>query len=346
MPILVTGGTGYIGSHTCTQLLEEGYEIIIVDNLSNSKGEVVDRIQKITKKKVKFYEDDLCNQSKLQMIFSENEIESVIHFAGLKAVGESVDSPLEYYNNNLVSTLNLLNCMKSYNVRNIIFSSSATVYGDTQAGRAPSNDCYPEFIPITEEFPLSITNPYGATKLMIEQMLKDIHHADPTMNIGILRYFNPVGSHASYLLGEDPKGMPNNLMPYILKVAAGELAYVNVYGADYQTKDGTGVRDYLHVMDLADGHIKVLESFAKNIGLAIYNLGTGIGYSVLDVIQCFEDTVGINIAYKIVGRRAGDIACCYANPAKAERELNWKANKTLADMCRDSWNWYKCQRTL
>lgn len=344
MSVLVTGGTGYIGSHTCVQLLEEGYEIVIVDNLSNSKREVVERIERISRKTARFYEEDLCNEKVLWEIFSKENIDSVIHFAGLKAVGESVESPLEYYNNNLVSTLNLLNCMKSYGVKSIIFSSSATVYRDTQLYKAITSDNLINRIPINEEFPLSATNPYGSTKLMIEQILKDIYHAEPTMNIGILRYFNPIGSHCSGMLGEDPKGTPNNLMPYILKVAAGELPYVSVYGADYQTKDGTGVRDYLHVMDLADGHMKLLKNFANNSGLLIYNLGTGVGYSVLDVIKCFEDAVGIPIPYRIASRRAGDIASCYADPSKAERELNWKASKSLTDMCRDSWNWYNNQR--
>ena len=296
MSILITGGAGYIGSHTVVELLNLDKEVIIVDNFSNSNPIVLDRIKDITGKKFKFYEIDTTNEKQLEVVFKENKIDSVIHFAAYKAVGESVEKPLEYYSNNIINTLTVLNLMKKYNVKNFVFSSSATVYGD------------PHTCPITEDFPLSTTNPYGATKLMIEDMLRDIAKADPSFNIAILRYFNPVGAHESGLIGEEPNGIPNNLMPYITKVAVGKLKELSVFGGDYDTHDGTGVRDYIHVVDLAKGHIKALEKFKTNCGLVTYNLGTGNGYSVLDMVKAFSNASGQDIPYKIVDRRPGDIA--------------------------------------
>lgn len=327
MNILVTGGLGYIGSHTCAELLKENNELIIVDNLSNSKIEVIDKIEEITKKKPKLYILDLVNKQNVENIFSENSIDAVIHFAGLKAVGESVEKPLEYYSNNLISTLNLLDIMSKYNVKKLVFSSSATVYGEQE-------------VPYVETMKRGeTTNPYGTTKSMIEQILEDVYYADNTWDITILRYFNPVGAHESGLLGESPSGIPNNLMPYIMRVASGKLECLNIYGDDYDTSDGTGVRDFIHVVDLAKGHVKALEN-SKN-GIHMYNLGTGTGYSVLDIVNEFEKVNNIKINYKIVDRRAGDIAICYSDPTKAKKELGWTAEKTLKDMCRDSWNFEK-----
>lgn len=327
MAVLVAGGMGYIGSHTTVELLNQGYEVIIVDDLSNSKEVVLDRIENITGKSPKFYELNILNQEALEVVFKENKIDSVIHFAAFKAVGESVAMPIEYYHNNLTTTLVMLKLMKKYDVKNFVFSSSATVYGDAK------------IIPITEESPLSTTNPYGATKLMIEDILRDVYKADSSMNIALLRYFNPVGAHHSGTIGEDPSGIPNNLMPYITKVAIGELKELSVFGSDYNTPDGTGVRDYIHVVDLAKGHIKALEKLATNCGLVTYNLGTGNGYSVLDLVHAFAKASGKEIPYKIVDRRPGDIATCYADPKRANEELGWVAEKTIEEMCEDSWKW-------
>ena len=329
MTVLVTGGAGYIGSHTCVVLLNKGYEVVCADNLCNSKYEAVRRVEKITGKSVKFYEADVCDKESLRKIFSENKIDAVIHFAGLKAVGESVSIPLRYYENNLISTLSLVDVMHEFGCNNIIFSSSATVYGD------------PASVPIREDFPLSTTNPYGTTKLFIERILTDYAFANKEFNPILLRYFNPVGAHESGLIGEDPKGIPNNLTPYIAQVAVGKRDHVNVFGNDYPTKDGTGVRDYIHVMDLAEGHAAALKKFEEpnGCGIQIYNLGTGIGYSVLDVIKSYSKAVGREIPYEITARRPGDIAECYADPAKAYSELGWKAEKTLDDMCADSMRW-------
>lgn len=329
MAVLVTGGMGYIGSHTCVELLQNNKDVIILDNLYNSKELVLNRIEKITGKKPKFYNSDVTNEKLVDEIFEENDIDSVIHFAAMKAVGESVEKPLEYYSNNMKGLLAILNAMKKYNVHNIIFSSSATVYGQA------------EKMPILEDYPLSATNPYGYTKLMAERILKDIYFADKSWNIGILRYFNPIGAHESGLIGEEANGIPNNLMPYLTKVAVGELKELSVFGNDYDTVDGTGVRDYIHVVDLAIGHIKTLDKLAENPGLVIYNLGTGHGYSVLQLVNSFSKASGIDIPYKIVGRRAGDIAICYADPSKANKELGWHAEKNLDDMCKDSWRWQK-----
>lgn len=327
MAVLVSGGMGYIGSHTTVELLNAGYDVVIADDLSNSKELVRDRIKDITGKDVKFYNVDLTDVEKTEEIFRDNEIDSVIHFAAFKAVGESVEKPLEYYYNNLTSALVVLKTMKKYGCRNFVFSSSATVYGDAKV------------VPITEDSPLSTTNPYGSTKLMIEDMLRDIAKAEPQFNIAILRYFNPVGAHKSGTIGEDPNGIPNNLMPYITKVAIGELKQLRVFGNDYPTHDGTGVRDYIHVVDLADGHVKALEKLATNPGLVTYNLGTGNGYSVLDVVKAFSEASGREIPYEIVDRRAGDIATCYADPKKANEELGWKAERGIKEMCEDSWRW-------
>ncbi|MGI6525983.1 MAG: UDP-glucose 4-epimerase GalE [Caldicoprobacterales bacterium] len=329
MAILVTGGAGYIGSHTCVQLLNSGYEAVVADNLSNSKIEAIHRVRKITGKEVKFYQVDICDRSALRDIFKQENIEAVIHFAAYKAVGESVSKPLEYYANNLISTIMLLETMKEFQIRNFVFSSSATVYGD------------PEKVPIQEDFPTSATNPYGRTKLMIEHILKDLSQANPNMNIAILRYFNPVGAHESGLIGEDPNDIPNNLVPYITQVAAGKLEKLRIFGKDYETHDGTGVRDYIHVVDLADGHIAALKMLKQNCGLVVYNLGTGTGYSVLEMVHAFEKTIGRKIPYEFTQRRPGDIAICYADPSKAGKQLGWKAKYTLEDMCRDSWNWQK-----
>ena len=326
MKVLVTGGCGYIGSHTVCELLKNNYEVVIIDNFSNSKKDVMTKIETLTGKSAKLYVGDVCDKSLLEEIFSKEKIEAVIHFAGYKAVGESVQKPLMYYENNLISTLYLLEIMNKYNCKKFIFSSSATVYGT------------PKELPIKESFPLSTTNPYGTTKLMIEMMLKDIYKANPDMSITILRYFNPIGNEETGLLGESPNGIPNNLMPYIVRVATGKLECLSVFGDDYDTKDGTGVRDYIHVVDLAKGHVLALEK-AKD--LSIYNLGTGEGYSVLDLVKTFERVNNVKVNYKIVGRRAGDIAACYADNTKAREELGFAPSKTLEDMCRDTWNFAK-----
>ena len=328
MAILLPGGAGCIGSHTAVELLKEGKEIIIIDDFSNSTPKSIEAIKKITGKDFKFYEMDYADREKLEKVFEENKIDAVINFAGFKAVGESVQKPIEYYTNNISGALVVLDVMRKYGCKKFIFSSSATVYGD------------PEVIPITEDSKVGgTTNPYGTTKLFIEQILKDIYKSDNTWDICILRYFNPVGAHESGLIGEEPKGIPNNLMPYIARVAAGVLPELSVFGNDYDTHDGTGVRDYIHVVDLAKGHVKALEKLDKeNEGLYIYNLGTGTGYSVLDMVKAFEETTGKEVKYKIAPRRPGDIATCYADPAKARRELNWTTEKTLEDMCKDSWN--------
>lgn len=326
MNVLVTGGCGYIGSHTCCELLNKGYNVIIIDNLSNSKREVINHIESITKKEVVFYEGDVSDKELLRKIFTENNINSVIHFAGYKAVGESVKYPLKYYRNNLDSTLSLCEVMNEFNCKKLVFSSSATVYG------------LPKKLPIKEDFPLSTTNPYGSTKLMIENILRDLYISDNTWHIAILRYFNPIGAHFSGLLGEDPNGIPNNLMPYIVKVATGKLECLNVFGDDYNTNDGTGVRDYIHVVDLALGHICAIEKLNKDTGIFTYNLGTGQGYSVLELVKTFSKVNNVSVNYKIVGRRAGDIDACYADTSKALNELGWKATKNIEDMCRDSYN--------
>ena len=329
MKVLVTGGCGYIGSHTCCSLLDLGYEVVIIDNLSNSKQEVINYIEQITNKKVDFYLGDVCDKEILNKIFSEHKIDTVIHFAGYKAVGESVAKPLMYYQNNLFSTINLCEVMKQHDCKNLVFSSSATVYGD------------PASLPIKEDFPLSTTNPYGTTKLMIEGILKDLYKSDNSWNIVILRYFNPIGAHKSGLLGENPNGIPNNLMPYIVKVANKELKELSIFGNDYDTKDGTGVRDYIHVVDLAMGHVKSIEKIAKENGLFIYNLGTGNGYSVLELVNTFSRVNNIEVPYKIVDRRPGDIAACYADVEKAKNELNWAAELGIEEMCRDAYNFVK-----
>lgn len=331
MSILLPGGAGYIGSHTAVELLKKGKDIVIIDNFSNSNIKAIDAIKKITGKDFKFYQIDYMDREKLEKVFEENNIEAVMNFAGYKAVGESVKKPLEYYDNNVSGAIVLLETMKKYNCKKFIFSSSATVYGE------------PEKIPLTEDCKTGgTTNPYGTTKLFIEQILKDLYTSDNTWNICILRYFNPVGAHESGLIGEEPKGIPNNLMPYIVRVAAGKLEQLSVFGNDYNTHDGTGVRDYIHVVDLAKGHIKALEKLEKeNEGLYIYNLGTGTGYSVLDMVKSFENATGQKVNYKIVDRRPGDIAECYADPKKAKEELGWEAEKNLEDMCVDSWNYIK-----
>lgn len=331
MAILVTGGAGYIGSHTCVELLNAGYEVVVADNLSNSCKEALDRVEEITGKKVTFYEVDILDREGLCRIFEAEKIESVIHFAGLKAVGESVAKPLEYYHNNITGTLILCDVMRTYGIKNIVFSSSATVYGT------------PAFIPITEECPKGVcTNPYGWTKSMLEQILTDLHTADPEWKVILLRYFNPIGAHESGKIGEDPKGIPNNLVPYITQVAVGKLESLGVFGDDYDTHDGTGVRDYIHVVDLAIGHVKAIEKMDKiHDGVLVYNLGTGIGYSVLDIVKGFEKAVGRPIPYVIKPRRPGDIATCYADPSLAEKELGWKAVRDLNKMCEDSWRWQK-----
>ena len=327
MAVLVTGGAGYIGSHTVVQLLEDNREVVIVDDLSNSSPKVIDRIEAIAGKRPKFYEVNILDEEKMEEIFKKNEIDSVIHFAGFKAVGESVAKPLAYYTNNLTTTLIVLNLMKKYGVRNFVFSSSATVYGD------------PHTCPILETFPLSATNPYGRTKLMIEEMLVDICKADKELNVALLRYFNPVGAHESGTIGEEPNGIPNNLMPYITKVAVGKLEKLSVFGDDYNTPDGTGVRDYIHVVDLANGHLKSLTKLETNPGLVIYNLGTGKGYSVLDMVKAFSKACGKDIPYVIAPRRPGDVAMCYADATKAKEELGWEAKYDLDRMCADSWRW-------
>lgn len=328
MRILVTGGAGYIGSHTVVELLDAGYDVAILDNLSNSSEKSLDRVKMITGKDVTFYKADILDRAALEEIFSHEQFDACIHFAGLKSVGESVAKPWEYYHNNVTGTLTLVDVMKNHNVKNLVFSSSATVYGD------------PAIIPITEECPKGqCTNPYGWTKSMLEQMLTDIQKADPAWNIILLRYFNPIGAHKSGLIGEDPNGIPNNLMPYITQVAVGKLKELSVFGSDYDTPDGTGVRDYIHVVDLAAGHVKALNKLEENAGLCIYNLGTGTGYSVLDIVSNFEKATGKSIPYRITERRPGDIATCYSNAEKARKELNWKAQYGIREMCADSWNW-------
>ncbi len=328
MAILVTGGAGFIGSHTCVELLEAGYDVVVVDNLYNSSRKSLDRVEQITGKKPVFYEADILDREALNRIFEKEQIESVIHFAGLKAVGESVSKPIEYYYNNIAGTLVLCDVMRRHNVKNIVFSSSATVYGD------------PAFIPITEECPKGkITNPYGQTKGMLEQVLEDIHVSDPEWNVILLRYFNPIGAHKSGLIGEDPKGIPNNLVPYVAQVAIGKLETLGVFGDDYDTPDGTGVRDYIHVVDLAKGHVAAIKKLEEKKGVLIYNLGTGKGYSVLDVVHAFEKACGKEVPYTIKPRRPGDIATCYADPAKAKAELGWEARYGIEEMCADSWKW-------
>ena len=329
MSVLVTGGMGYIGSHTTVELLKAGKDVVIIDNLCNSNIVVKDRIKEITGKDVKFYNIDLADKENVEKVFEENIIESVIDFAALKAVGESVKNPLEYYMNNMISFLVLLDVMKKNNVRNLVFSSSATVYGDAK------------IMPILESFPLTATNPYGRTKLMAEEILRDLAASDSSWNIAILRYFNPIGAHESGIIGEDPNGIPDNLMPYITKVAVGELKELSVFGNDYDTIDGTGVRDYIHVVDIAVGHLRALEKLETNSGLVTYNLGTGNGFSVLQLVKAFSKACGKDIPYKIAPRRAGDVAMCYADPSKANKELNWKAEKSLDEMCEDSWRWQK-----
>lgn len=330
--LLITGGAGYIGSHTCVELLKNGYDIVVLDNFCNSKPQVLDHIKEIAGRDFPCYEADLLNIEAVEPIFRKFKIDGVIHFAALKAVGESVAKPLLYYHNNITGTLNLCKLMAKYGVKKIVFSSSATVYGD------------PATVPITEDFPLSTTNPYGSTKLMMEMILKDLYTSDKEWSVGLLRYFNPIGAHKSGLIGEDPNGIPNNLLPYITKVASGELECLSVFGDDYPTHDGTGVRDYIHVVDLADGHVKAIDKISKEPGVYIYNLGTGTGYSVLDIVKNFEKENNIKVNYKIADRRTGDIAECYADPSKAEKELGWKAQRGIGEMCRDSWNFIKKQR--
>lgn len=329
MKILVTGGCGYIGSHTCVELLNEGYDVVVVDNLFNSKEDAIDKIKEITGKSVTYYNEDVCNYEAMDKIFSLEKVDAVIHFAGYKAVGESVSKPLMYYRNNLDSTITLLEVMSKHNCKKIVFSSSATVYGK------------PEKLPITEDFPLHTTNPYGTTKLMIERILKDLYQSDNDWSIAILRYFNPIGAHESGLIGENPNGIPNNLMPYIVKVANKELKELSIYGNDYDTVDGTGVRDYIHVVDLAKGHIKALEKINKDKGVDAYNLGTGKGYSVLQIVNTFKSVNNIDVPYKIVDRRPGDIDSCYASTDKAFKELGWKAQLEIEKMCKDSYNFVK-----
>ncbi len=327
MNILVTGGAGYIGSHTCLELLNAGYEVIVVDNLVNSKKESLRRVEELTGKSITFYEVDLLDERKLDDVFQKHALDAVIHFAGLKAVGESVSMPLQYYDNNITGTIVLCRVMAANNVKNIVFSSSATVYGD------------PATVPITEEFPLSATNPYGNSKLFIEHILMDLHASDQSWNVALLRYFNPVGAHKSGRIGEDPNDVPNNLMPYVAQVAVGKLKELAVFGNDYPTPDGTGVRDYIHVVDLALGHIKAIERLAANPGVVVYNLGTGRGYSVLDMVRAFEKASGKKVSFNIVDRRPGDIATCFADPAKARNELGWQAQRGIDEMCEDAWRW-------
>lgn len=328
MAVLVTGGAGYIGSHTCVELLNNGYEVVVMDNLYNSNEKALERVEQITGKKVKFYKVDMLDREGMNGIFENEDIDSVIHFAGYKAVGESVAKPLEYYHNNITGTLLLCDVMRSHGVKNIIFSSSATVYGD------------PAFVPITEDCPKGvITNPYGQTKSMLEQILTDLHVSDPEWNVVLLRYFNPIGAHKAGIIGEDPKGIPNNLVPYIAQVAVGKLEKLGVFGNDYDTPDGTGVRDYIHVVDLANGHVKAMKKFEDKPEVRIYNLGTGNGYSVLQVLHAFEKACGKTLPYEIKPRRAGDIAQCYADPAKAKAELGWEAQYGIDEMCEDSWRW-------
>jgi UDP-glucose 4-epimerase len=329
MKVLVTGGAGYIGSHTCIELLNNGYEVIVMDNYCNSSPDVLRMVEKLTNRTFPIYECDMLDCDSFEKIFAENKIDAVIHFAGLKAVGESVGKPLEYYHNNLTGTINLLQLMKKYGVNQLVFSSSATVYGMNNTA------------PFHEDMPLSTTNPYGTTKLMIETILKDLCFADKNWKIALLRYFNPIGAHQSGLIGENPNGIPNNLMPYIMKVAIGQLECLSIYGDDYPTPDGTGVRDYIHVCDLATGHLKALEKLSQINGAQAYNLGTGKGSSVLDVVHAFEKASGKKVNYKLAPRRAGDIAECYADVSKAKNELGWEARYSLDDMCRDNWNFIK-----
>ncbi len=329
MSVLVTGGAGYIGSHTCVKLLEAGYDVVVLDNLSNSSPKAIGRVEEITGKKIRFYECDILDKAGMRTIFKENTIDSVIHFAGLKAVGESVAVPLKYYENNIAGTVYLLEVMQEFGVKKIVFSSSATVYGMTDK------------MPLTEDLPTSANSPYGQTKLMIEQILQDLAVSDKDWAISLLRYFNPVGAHESGRIGENPKGIPNNLMPYITQVALGKLPQLSIFGNDYPTKDGTGVRDYIHVVDLADGHLKALDKLNTTKGVLIHNLGTGVGYSVLDLVKAFEEANGVTIPYKFAPRRPGDVTVCYADPTKAKTELGWEAKKSIVDMCRDAWNWQK-----
>jgi UDP-glucose 4-epimerase len=331
MHILVTGGAGYIGSHTCLELLDAGHDVTVVDNLSNSSYESIRRVEGLTGKKITFYEVDLLDKPALEKVFERTDtaIDAVIHFAGKKAVGESVELPLVYYHNNISGTLVLAGVMNDFGVKNIIFSSSATVYGD------------PATVPITEDFPLSCTNPYGRTKLMVEEILQDLYVSDTSWNVILLRYFNPVGAHSSGQIGEDPDGIPNNLVPYISQVAVGKLDKLSVFGGDYPTEDGTGVRDYIHVVDLAKGHVKALDKIVQSPGVVIYNLGTGKGYSVLEMVKAFAEVSQKEVPYAIVERRAGDIAACYADPTKANSELGWKAECGLVEMCQDTWRWQK-----
>ena len=328
MAILVTGGAGYIGSHACVELVKAGYDVVIMDNLSNAKMEVIKRVEMLTKKSIPFYKVDLLDQEGLEKIFTKETITAVMHFAGVKAVAESVRNPLKYYQNNVTGTLILCNVMQKFGVKNIIFSSSATVYGN------------PEFVPITEDCPLGeIASPYGRTKAMLEQILMDLHTADPEWNVVLLRYFNPIGAHESGMIGEDPKGIPNNLIPYISQVAIGKQDHLKVFGNDYPTPDGTGVRDYIHVVDLVKGHVKALKKIEPGSGVSIFNLGTGKGYSVLEVLHAYEKACGKTLPYVIESRREGDVASYYCNPLKAEQELGWKAEKDLKEMCIDSWKW-------
>lgn len=330
MKILVTGGAGYIGSHTVVELQNAGYDVVVVDNLSNSNPESLKRVEKITGKPVTFYEADILDREAMDRILSAQKVDACIHFAGLKAVGESVSKPWEYYENNIAGTLTLVDVMRKHGVKNIIFSSSATVYGD------------PAFVPITEECPKGrCTNPYGWTKSMLEEILSDIQKADPEWNVILLRYFNPIGAHESGTIGENPNGIPNNLMPYITQVAVGKREKLTVFGNDYDTPDGTGVRDYIHVVDLAKGHVKALDKIKENAGLKIYNLGTGVGYSVLDIVKNFEEATGVKIPYEIGPRRPGDIATCYSSAELAKKELGWEAEYGIKEMCADSWNWQK-----
>ncbi len=327
MKILVTGGAGYIGSHTCVELLNAGYDIVVLDNLCNASKKSLEVVRELTGKDFPFYEVDLLDYEGTEKVFIENDIDAVIHFAGLKAVGESVSIPIRYYHNNITGTLNLVDIMQKHNVYNIVFSSSATVYGT------------PKTVPITEDFPLSTTNPYGSTKLMIENILRDVFVSNDKWSITLLRYFNPIGAHKSGKIGEDPKGIPNNLLPYVAQVAVGKLEYVHVFGSDYNTKDGTGVRDYIHVVDLALGHLKAIEHKSGKPGVHTYNLGTGNGYSVLEIVKAFSKACGKELPYKLEARRPGDIAECYADPKKAKAELDWEATREISEMCEDAWRW-------